>query len=1057
MVTANDIPADVSADGAWNSTTTVSHVSQDDAFKASNSSLSGVSDTDKTPREFTLQATVSSPHFAVPEGRLFVDICSGATRPLSKAVLALGCDVLSFDILLDESMDLLCDDSYEQLLRICSSGQVGYGSASPACCHCSRLKLRPGPGPKALRTPEALQGVPGLSSADLQKVQESYLMLSRCIICLTLIFQAGGHVHLEQPPSAMSWLEDCVQQFLKLTSAWCIVIAACAYGKDWHKSWMFASSFSELSVLGAVCQHPPNSHLQIRGIDAATGQFVSRQTACYPEALAQTFAKIVDPILSHNKCDCSWKHRHDLLPKKGRFAAPFSYEDGAGTESFPDWSSPDRAEPDTFQDLRGMWAHHILHGKLHKKLMAYFSWSEHPAPPFNDETIEEFRAMLVKFFAQHNVHLDWSIREHQPMHLLVLQAFSQLMQDPDSTLFPSLIKGVATGFLHNIPPSTCMPPNDRTADMNVPLSARYSNWHSADSDLSLTQQLVQEEIDKGWVFAYDGTLEDAQTQWPAGVSIGKLGIAHSDGRAPRLVLDNTICGLNPRCWVPERSTLPTCKDILRTFPLRDFQGDHVGFSLDVKAAHKRIVLHPDEQGLVGFTLNDRLYFYRVTPFGAVFSAHWWARLGGFMLRIFHRLIWWAHSGLLYVDDYFFTQCHDMMPLSATMLCILCQICKIPISWAKCELGSSLQWIGWHFHLMSGYVEVPQRKISKLLGYISEMKRSSRTTRRNFEKLIGLAMWLTQLWPYMRIWIRHWYSDLYAIPATHFSIDYGDWHFLVSSLNEDMTFRQRPKGTAIPIGGTLLSVRHQSVSSLSDLQALRLSDKRIWMRIRDPQSSRRHISEASLRILGLFESWLQALSPMRPLSPKRYWNGECAADACAAGATCQIGGFLKLNNKRMWFSEQFGVSDFEQLGLQVSQELQRHITCFEALAQIALLFIASRVFPAHRFPLCLKTLSDNTGAESGSNRLWSMSYPFCVFLEKLCLLSGSTGMEIDVSHIPGAQNVVADDLSRWDQQSPIPHGFTEAERFHIDLQSIWYVKQLPSLVPNNAEIPWTLPS
>ena len=410
MVTANDIPADVSADGAWNSTTTVSHVSQDDAFKASNSSLSGVSDTDKTPREFTLQATVSSPHFAVPEGRLFVDICSGATRPLSKAVLALGCDVLSFDILLDESMDLLCDDSYEQLLRICSSGQVGYGSASPACCHCSRLKLRPGPGPKALRTPEALQGVPGLSSADLQKVQESYLMLSRCIICLTLIFQAGGHVHLEQPPSAMSWLEDCVQQFLKLTSAWCIVIAACAYGKDWHKSWMFASSFSELSVLGAVCQHPPNSHLQIRGIDDATGQFVSRQTACYPEALAQTFAKIVDPILSHNKCDCSWKHRHDLLPKKGRFAAPFSYEDGAGTESFPDWSSPDRAEPDTFQDLRGMWVHHILHGKLHKKLMAYFSWSEHPAPPFNDETIEEFRAMLVKFFAQHNVHLDWSIR-----------------------------------------------------------------------------------------------------------------------------------------------------------------------------------------------------------------------------------------------------------------------------------------------------------------------------------------------------------------------------------------------------------------------------------------------------------------------------------------------------------------------------------------------------------------------------------------------------------------------------------------------------------------------
>ena len=112
-----------------------------------------------------------------PTTHIYPRTPSGATRPLSMAVLALGCDVLSFDILLDESMDLLCDDSYEQLLRICSSGQVGYGSASPACCHYSRLKLRPGPGPKALRTPEALQGVPGLSSADLQKVQESYLLL----------------------------------------------------------------------------------------------------------------------------------------------------------------------------------------------------------------------------------------------------------------------------------------------------------------------------------------------------------------------------------------------------------------------------------------------------------------------------------------------------------------------------------------------------------------------------------------------------------------------------------------------------------------------------------------------------------------------------------------------------------------------------------------------------------------------------------------------------------------------------------------------------------------
>ena len=66
-----------------------------------------------------------------------------------------------------------------------------------------------------------------------------------------------------------------------------------------------------------------------------------------------------------------------------------------------------------------------------------------------------------------------------------------------------------------------------------------------------------------------------------------------------------------------------------------------------------------------------------------------------------------------------------------------------------------------------------------------MGRSSRTSKLNLEKLIGLALWLTQLWPYMRIWIRHWYHDLYSIPATHYSIDNGDWRQFSSHLDDHL--------------------------------------------------------------------------------------------------------------------------------------------------------------------------------------------------------------------------------------------------------------------------------
>ena len=67
------------------------------------------------------------------------------------------------------------------------------------------------------------------------------------------------------------------------------------------------------------------------------------------------------------------------------------------------------------------------------------------------------------------------------------------------------------------------------------------------------------------------------------------------------------------------------------------------------------------------------------------------------------------------------------------------------------------------------------------------------------------------------------------------------------------------------------------------------------------------------------------------------------------------------------------------------------------------------------------------------------------------------MEIDVSHIPGAQNVEADDLSRWDQHGPIPHSFRMDDRIRVNLSQIWHVRQQPTLVPASAVIPWSLPS
>ena len=166
-----------------------------------------------------------------PHEYFSISVQESVYSPLSCALQKLQCDTMSFDILINSEYDLLDDRMYERLLRLCACGIVAYLAAAPACKECSRLKLRSG-GPKALRTPNHLDGIPGLTSLELQKVQESSTILERSVTCLRVTCQSGGHSHLEQPASAMSWDEHFVQQFILECQCYCLNLAACHYGAN---------------------------------------------------------------------------------------------------------------------------------------------------------------------------------------------------------------------------------------------------------------------------------------------------------------------------------------------------------------------------------------------------------------------------------------------------------------------------------------------------------------------------------------------------------------------------------------------------------------------------------------------------------------------------------------------------------------------------------------------------------------------------------------------------------------------------------------------------------
>ena len=135
-------------------------------------------------------------------------------------------------------------------------------------------------------------------------------------------------------------------------------------------------------------------------------------------------------------------------------------------------------------------------------------------------------------------------------------------------------------------------------------------------------RLLAQEIEQGWVKVFQGTREDAKTQWPQRTAIGKLNLVLAEQREPRLVLDSTVCNANTLCRTPEQLSLPTALDVHRTFLPGDAFGQWTGIALDFKAAHKRIKVHPSEHGTLLFEWKGTLHCYCVCHFGAKFSAYW---------------------------------------------------------------------------------------------------------------------------------------------------------------------------------------------------------------------------------------------------------------------------------------------------------------------------------------------------------------------------------------------------------------------------------------------------
>ena len=876
-------------------------------------------------------------------------------------------------------------------------------------------------------------------STDWSMVHTSWV-LKLCKVA----FSSGSILHFDISDWSTCWSDQLFLHCVATGLNHVVQIPTCAFKGTNGRPWIFVSSSEAFATgLGAACSCN-------RCHDTLCAPF-------YPPALIEVFSSMIcagalDKCQS--QCSFSVSEAWSCIPVKTLDASPHSWVDGGGLHSRPDWSGKQKKPEDRMHSLRHSLMSFCASFRIPSRLRHRLS---HPSEEhlFTDSELLELRRLFSDWFRTQNVHsVDWSIPSGQPYCLHSLAALSSVLQDCDVSLFGALLSGVPTGYNHDIPLSGCFAPSGREPSTDS-LSICMENWSGAESDPLLLEQLVQVEVDSGWLRHVE-SLEAAQSIWP-NVAIGKLNIVHSEGRKPRLVVDSSICGTNACCMIPEKCSLPTLQTIQAGFPLRNKHESLAAWSLDVRSAHKSIRVRSSEQGLLGIRVGPKLYFYTVCPFGATFSAFWFARLGAFFVRALHLLIYIAHFLALYVDDLLGFQSASVAEMSFCITLCFCGAFSIPLSWKKLQFGCCIRWIGWELDFGMGCVSIPEDKLVRLHTVISSALKGKYTDRTTLSKLCGMLQWLFKLFPLAKPWLRALYLDLNTPRATNFSVRQHEWQTFVSCLNDTLHLTRVPSGAAITLGSKILAVRHRKVKTKRELLHCNLGDKDIWVRVADPASKRRSLSLSSKALLHFWLNWSQLPPLWCALRPQQHLSIEAAADAMGNGEVFAIGGYISLPAGDFWFSEKFTVSDFAFADLPLKSEAHRDISCYECLGQIALVWLLSVLHPCCRLSVRMHSWCDNTGAESAANKLFTTAWPLAAFTQRLALLSSFTGIHLDVQHIAGPKNEDADYLSRWLEHTPLATRWKLSFRRRISLRQLWHASPQISISPPPWEPRFPVPS
>ncbi|CAE7032378.1 unnamed protein product [Symbiodinium sp. CCMP2592] len=980
-------------------------------------------------------------------GRFFLDICSGAGAPVSAAMQALGKDCFQpVDIIHCQDFDLLEDEFFAQLLALCSSGVVGAAIASPPCGEFSLLKLRPG-GPPPCRTPEEPLGCISNDWHQSMVAQNSALLHDRCRELLSSVAALGGCIVFEQPPSSMTFLTETMQQWISSTLSFGAQVAACHHGMDVSKRWLFLSNRPDILELASECHQAKRAHKPVWGIRADDGSFLSRMTAAYPQSLAVALAARLGRYTSSQGrlLPCAeWRSVLPLDPVWPDLSRRI--EDGAGVNSTACWITPQA--DDHLAGLRKKWTQRLVDSRLCLRVCSTLRAGT-DCPPISAEELQPFLDDLCGFCQVPATEVEnfLSIQPGQPFRLNVLEKLLAVTKDPEADLCQHLRKGVRIGVDHELQPSPHWPL--RSADPIVSdLVICEGSWKSASDHPDQVRELLAQEIAEGWIVERP-SVQYLHDHFPA-VAIGKLGLVLAEGRSPRLTVDSSISGVTAACQIPNHMLLPRISDVEDCAPSCLGRQPWITVSLDVRKAHRMVMVEHCDQALLAFTFEGRVFTSSTLNFGARASAFWWARVGGALLRLSHAAIWLSHLLWGYVDDFLGGFRGDVAPISASIWILLLLALGVPLSWPKCVWSSECIWIGWSINLESWVCELPSDKISKILDQIAELLSAGDKVKfKTLESLIGRLLWVTGLWTVLRPLLSPLYAALQRSPASSVGVSPELWAAIKRNIAEDCVLTRSVGHPSFHKGACITRAANTFVSSKQDLDQVPFRKRRLWVEVKDPGHPLRVLGDVGRSSLIAWRAIFQGTPFLKALRSPLPLKVIAEADAFADAEVSGLGGYAMWPSGRtVWFSIRKDSQEWAALTSWFPPPLQAHISAFELLAQLLLLWCVFATLPSNR-GLCRACLrSDNSGAEACASKGLSSVLSMSEIVKKFLAFQAWSGVQAEVEHVPGYRNELADALSRLmpNDIAPLPLG----DRVHPPLQ--WLLEQRLVLEPASASWP-----